>query len=261
MRRRTLITGGAAIAATAAAIGGGQYAYGRVNAVPARPTGPGGDERLERRKSAARGKTVDFYTAVPAGHGDGKGLPVCLVLHGGSKTAADYQALGFGGFLTDAVRAGAPPFVLAGATGGLLSWRPTVGDDPQAMVHQEIPAWCAERGFDTTRLAAWGWSMGGYGSLLLTETYPGFLRAVAAFSPAVSPGDDVFAQVDKLAGLPIGLWCGRVDGLLDNVQALEKALPQPPAIGGYALGRHNFGYWSTLIPTAFAFLATALHPS
>ncbi|HET9516948.1 MAG TPA: alpha/beta hydrolase-fold protein [Actinoplanes sp.] len=259
MKRRTLLIGGAALAATAAAVGGGRYAHGRLYAQPARPTGPAGDERLERRASKARGTTVDFYTAVPAGHGDGAGPPVCLILHGASKTAADYRALGLGGFLTDAVRAGAAPFVLAGATGGRLSWRPGGRDDPQAMVHEEIPAWCAERGFDVSRPAAWGWSMGGYGSLLLAATYPGFLRAVAAFSPAVAPGDDVFAQVDRLAGLPIGLWCGLADGLLDDVQALEEALPQPPAVTGYRLGRHNFGYWSTEIPQAFAFLAATLH--
>jgi len=32
-------------------------------------------------------------------------------------------------------------------------------------------------------LAAWGWSMGGYGALLLAQTFPGFVRSVAAFSP------------------------------------------------------------------------------
>jgi hypothetical protein len=259
MRRRTLITGGAAVAATAATIGGGRYAHGALYGPAATPDGPPGDERLEQRTSAARGTTVDFYTAVPAGYGDGRGLPVCFILHGGSKAPRDYAGLHLGGFLTDAVRAGAPPFVLAGAAGGLLAWQPSTGDDPQAMVHTEIPAWCAERGFDTTRLAAWGWSMGGYGSLLLAATFPGFLRAVAAFSPAVSPGDRVFNGVTALGNTPIGLWCGRADGLIDNVQALERTLPQEPAVGGYGLGRHNFGYWSTLIPEAFAFIADALH--
>jgi S-formylglutathione hydrolase FrmB len=102
--------------------------------------------------------------------------------------------------------------------------------------------------------------MGGYGSLLLAETFPGFLRGVAGFSPAVSPMDNVFEGVDKLRGLPVGLWCGRADPLYDNVKDLEDALPQRPAISGYGIGRHNFGYWSTLIPDAFAFLAGALTP-
>jgi len=219
-------------------------------AEPVMPDAPVGDERLERRHSAARGGTVDFYTAVPAGHGDGRGLPVLLVLHGASKTAADFPALGLGRFATDSVRRGNAPFVLAGANGGRLNWRPSGADDPQRMVHEEIPAWCAERGFDTSRMSVCGWSMGGYGALLLAQTFPGFVRSVAAFAPAVSPGDAVFTRTDALRGVPVGLWCGTDDGLLADVRALERALPQPKAAGSYSAGRHNFGYWSTCLPAA-----------
>lgn len=222
------------------------------------PAAPPGDERVERRRSAARGREVSFYTAVPAGHGDGRGLPVCLVLHGASATADDFPRFGLGRFLSDAVARGAPPFVLAGATGDRLRWQASGADDPQRMVREEIPAWCAERGFDPTRLAAWGWSMGGYGALLLAEAYPGFVRAVAAFSPAVSPSDVVFAGADRLRGTRIGLWCGRDDRLYDDVRALERALPESPTAGGYTPGRHTRGYWNTVTPAAFDFLATAL---
>jgi pimeloyl-ACP methyl ester carboxylesterase len=245
MRRRTLLAGTGA-AAGVAALGGW---YQRRTADPVIPDAPVGDERLEQRRSAARGRTVDFYTAVPAGYGDGRGLPVLLVLHGGSKTAADFPALGLGRFVTDSVRRGNAPFVLAGATGGRLAWRPGA-DDPQRMVHEEIPAWCAERGFDTERISACGWSMGGYGALLLAQTFPGFLRSVAAFSPAVSPGDEVFARVGALRGVPVGLWCGTEDGLITEARALERALPQPKAAGSYGPGRHNFAYWSTCLPAA-----------
>ena len=181
VRRRILLSGGAAAVAAAAG-----YRHFRPPAEPVLPDAPAGAQRLEQRYSAARGRAVDFYTEVPAGHGDGRGLPVCLVLHGGSTTAADFPRLGLGRFLTDAVRRGAAPFVLAGATGGRLSWRPGVPDDPQRLVHTEIPRWCAARGLDTTRMAACGWSMGGYGALLLAAAFPGFLSAVAAFSPAGS---------------------------------------------------------------------------
>jgi hypothetical protein len=257
MRRRTIVAGGAGVAGLAA-VGGFAALLWSPDVEPVVPAAPAGEERIERRVSAARGRTVDFYTAVPAGHGDGRGLPVCLVLHGGSKTARDFPTLGLGRFLTDAVDRGAAPFVLAGATGDRLSWRPSMGDDPQRMVQLEIPAWCVERGFDTTRLAGWGWSMGGYGALLLAAAFPGFVRCVAAFSPAVRPGDDVFAGADRLRGTPIGLWCGRDDGLYDDVRALQRALPIRPAAGGYADGRHNFGYWSTVIPSAFDFVAASL---
>ena len=258
MRRRFLLAGGSALAAaTAAGIWARRDEWGG-NSPPVLPSAPPGDERLERRYSAARIRNVDFYTAVPDGHGDGRGLPVCLVLHGGTKRPADFAALGLGRFLTDAVRRGAAPFVLAGATGDRLAWQTNGRDDPQRMAHEELPAWCAARGFDTKRLAAWGWSSGGFGALLLAETFTRFVRSVAAFSPAVAPGDAVFTGAAALAGTPIGLWCGRGDSFYPDVQALRHALPAGAAAGGFGSGRHNFGYWSTVIPAAFDFIARTL---
>ncbi|WP_433831362.1 alpha/beta hydrolase-fold protein [Actinoplanes sp. CA-015351] len=252
MRRRAFLLAGSVLAAA------GGCSWVSAGPGPVMPSALPGDERLEQRFSAARGRTVDFWTAVPAGHGDGRGLPVCLVLHGGSKRPADFAAMGLGRFLTDAVQRGAAPFVLAGATGDRLAWRPRGGDDPQWMVRQEMPAWCAERGFDTTRLAAWGWSMGGSGALLLASTFPGLVRSVAAFSPAVAPGDVVFDGLERLKDVPIGLWCGKDDDLYDNVRELWASLPVPPGAGGFGPGKHNFNYWSTVIPDAFDFIAKNL---
>ncbi|MEV4133198.1 alpha/beta hydrolase-fold protein [Dactylosporangium sp. NPDC049742] len=282
MRRRVVLTGAAGIGVAAAVAAGGarfvdvrsggglpsaaRVGFGDLGRLlgadggdkPVVPDAPVGDERLERLVSAARGRSVDVYTCVPAGHGDGRGLPVCLVLHGGSKTVRDFPAMGLGRFLTAAVAQGAPPFVLAGAAGDRLGWRPSGADDPQRMVREEVPRWCAGRGFDTTRIAMWGWSMGGAGALLLAEAFPGFARAVAAFSPAVAPGDAVFAGRDRLRGTPVGLWCGRDDPLYPDVRALHRKLPEAPVAGSYTGGRHNFGYWSTVVPAAFAFVAGRL---
>ncbi|WP_306214453.1 alpha/beta hydrolase-fold protein [Actinoplanes sp. RD1] len=245
MKRRTLLAGaGTALTLTAAT----SYSQLRPADVPVLPDAPAGDERLEQRVSRARGRTVDFWTAVPAGHGDGRGLPVCLVLHGASKTAADFPALGLARFLTDSVRRGNAPFVLAGATGGRLGWRPGPADDPQRMVHEELPAWCAERGFATRSFAVLGWSMGGAGALLLAETFPGFVHCAAALSPALAAGDEAFTRAGALRGVPVGLWCGTDDGLADTARAFEKVLPQPKAAGTYEPGRHNFGYWSRCLP-------------
>lgn len=262
LTRRTLL-GAAAGVAGAAVVGGlaaRQLAEPRPGPAPAVPDAPAGDERLIRIRSGARGSEVDFWTAVPEGYGDGRGLPVCLVLHGASATPRDYGRFGLARFLTDAVRRGAPPFALAGATGGRLSWRRSGDDDPQRMVREEVPTWCARRGFDSGRLAVWGWSMGGFGALLLAEAYPEWLRAVAAFSPAVRPGDAVFTGVDRLRGTPVGLWCGRQDNFLKDVRALARALPEPPVRAAWADGRHNFAYWGTVIPDAFALLGAALTP-
>ncbi|MEV0713116.1 alpha/beta hydrolase-fold protein [Asanoa sp. NPDC050611] len=217
-----------------------------------------GDERLEERESKTRGKAVDFYTAVPTGYGDGKGLPVCLVLHGESRRPRHYRSLGFGRALTRAVQKGAPPFVLAGADGSRLGWRPHSGDDPQRMVYEEVPDWCAERGFDIARLAVWGWSAGGAGALRLAQTFRGFVKATAAFSPAVAPGDDVFERVGRLRAQPIGLWCGLDDRLLEDVQALQLKLPMPPIAGHYSDGGHDMDYWKSVMPEAFRFVGEML---
>jgi len=224
------------------------------------PDAPEGRVRLERVRSAARGREVDLFTAVPHGHGSGAGLPVCLVLHGASATAADFRPFGLPRFLSAAVRAGVPPFVLAGADGGRLRWEPDPagGDDPQRMLLEEMPRWLAERGFDEQRSAAWGWSMGGYGALRLAEVGDRQLRAVAAFSPAVAPGDPVFAGVDALAGTPVGLWCGLDDGFLPDVRALAEALPEPPEVLSYGEGAHTRVYWNGVTPAAFRFIGAAL---
>jgi S-formylglutathione hydrolase FrmB len=100
--------------------------------------------------------------------------------------------------------------------------------------------------------------MGGYGALLLAEAFPRFVRAVAAFSPAVVPGDGVFRAAERLSGMPLGLWCGRQDPLFGNVRALRRELPDEPLAGTFGPGKHDFGYWSTAIPAAFSFLATQL---
>jgi len=143
----------------------------------------------------------------------------------------------------------------------VLSWEPDPdsGDDPQAMVLDELPGWLAERGFDAGRRALWGWSMGGYGCLRAAEVAPGWARAVAAFSPAITPGDAVFADVDALADTPVGLWCGAGDGYYDAVLELEQALPAPPAVTSFGPGDHSRFYWNDHTPAAFAFLADQLY--
>lgn len=150
--------------------------------------------------------------------------------------------------------------MLAGADGGLLDWEPghAAGDDPQRMVLDEMPGWLRTRGFDTGRLAAWGWSMGGYGVIRLAEVRPGWLRAVAAFSPAVSPGDKAFAGAGKLAGQRLGVWCGRQDPLFSDVQAFVAALPQPPQIVTYRPGAHTRAFWDSVTLPALGFAAHAL---
>ena len=83
------------------------------------------------------------------------------------------------------------------------------------MVLDEMPEWLDERGFDASRRALWGWSMGGRGVLRMAEVEPGWARAVAAFAPAISEGDDVFANADALEGTPLGFWVGTDDSFYE----------------------------------------------
>lgn len=272
--RRRFAIGAMVTVAAIAAVGAAGVATGVVP-VPGRirrmfqDTGPDGTIPLveaghttfDIRRSQARGREVGFYTAVPAGHGDGAGLPVCLVLHGASATTADYERFGFAQFLTAAVQAGAPPFVLVGADGGRSGWvGDGAGDDPQAMLRDEVPTWSADRGFDTDRLAAYGWSMGGFGALVMAIRNPGRLLAVAALSPAVGHDDEVARHAAELDPARTAIWCGTADALHDAVEDLVAHIPGGPAIEAYAPGAHTRGYWNRITPEAFAFVGAALTP-
>ncbi len=225
------------------------------------PDVPEGQVRHERVRSRARGREVGLWTAVPHGHGAGAGLPVCLVLHGASATTEDFSRFGLARFLTAAVGGGAAPFVLAGADGGRTRWEgggPGSADDPQRLLAEELPAWCAERGFDAGRVAAYGWSMGGYGALRAAQLHPGRLLAVAALSPAVGEGDPVVADAARLEGRRTGLWCGEADALLPAVRELARRVPGGPAVAAWSPGGHTRRYWDRVTPEALRFVAQEL---
>lgn len=264
-RRALLVGGGAVVVAGVAGAAAWPFLPGRIKGLvtpdpnPYIPDAPEGQVRLETVYSQERGADVELFTAVPDGYGDGAGLPVVVVLHGASATPALYQEFGLARFLTATVEAGARPFVLAGASGGVLRWEPQPsGDNPQAMVLDEMPQWLADRGFDADRLAVWGWSMGGYGALRLAQVEPGWGRATAAFSPAIRPGDAVFADSAALAGHPVGLWCGTDDGFYDAVRELAETLPEEPEIASFSEGGHTRVYWNEHTVEALTFLASHL---
>jgi hypothetical protein len=264
--RRSLLLGGAgAVGVGAVGAAGWQLApYGvkqRLGATPDPfiPDAAEGRVRLESVHSPALGGAVDLFTAVPAGHRDGAGLPVVLVLHGSSASAADFRGFGFGRFVTAAVERGAPPFVLAGTDDGPVGWvADGSGPDPQSMVLDELPRWLTERGFDAGRRALWGWSRGGYGVLRIAEAAPRFARAAALFSPAVVTGDPVFDRLDALAPLPVGLWCGTSDPFYDAVRDLVHDLPVTPERLVYAPGAHTRVFWDDHTLDALGWLAERL---
>ena len=264
--RRTLLLGGAGTLAVGAAAATGwelapyraKKAFG-LTADAYIPDAPEGRVRVDKVHSSAMGREMDLFTAVPAGHGDGAGLPVVVVLHGSSATASGFRAFGFGRFVTEAVRRGAPPFVLAGTDDGPAGWvADGSGPDPQRMVRQELPRWLADRGFDAGRRVLWGWSRGGYGVLRLLESEPAYARAAALFSPALSVGDPVFARRKALAGVPLGFWCGTSDPFYDAVRSLVTRLPDRPEVVTFAEGAHTRVFWNDHTLDAFRWLAAKL---
>jgi pimeloyl-ACP methyl ester carboxylesterase len=220
-----------------------------------------GRVRVERVRSAAMGGEVGLFTAVPAGHGDGAGLPVVVVLHGSSATVDDFEGFGLGRFVSAAVERGTPPFVLAGTDDGPAGWVPDGSVDPQAMLREELPAWLEERGYDAGRRALWGWSRGGYGALRFSLETPDWARAVALFSPAVSVGDPSLRDLRPLDGVPLGVWCGDRDPFVAAVRDVVRRLPEQPEVVTYDDGAHTRVFWNDHTLAAFAWLTGHLTAS
>jgi hypothetical protein len=259
MRRRGLLLGGLTAAAGVAAAGwsvGGDHVLRALGRGPQAyiPDANEGRVRLETVSSTAMEGDLRLFTAVPAGHGDGAGLPVVVVLHGASASAADFRGFGFGRFLTAAVQRGAPPFVLAGTDDGPNGWVPQAGVDPFAMLRDELPGWLAERGYDAGRRGIWAWSRGGYGALRFALQEPHWARAAALFSPAVSADDGSLGDLSPLRDLPLGVWCGTSDGFYDDVRAVVDRLPVTPEVATYADGGHTRVFWNDHTLDALAWI-------
>jgi S-formylglutathione hydrolase FrmB len=242
---------------------------------PAAAPGPGAAGVLASR---ARGREVAWRISYPPGHDEGDDLPVALVLHGrGGDAASAFGDLSLDGYLADAVHDGAPAFALASVDGGDHSYwhRRRDGDDPQAMLVDEFVPLLAERGLDTTRVAVLGWSMGGYGALLLAETLgPGRIAAVAADSPALwqrfadsaagafdgaadFADHDVFAGRARLAGIPVRIACGDRDPFYPAVEQFAGAVPDLAGTD-FSTGGHTDTFWRRTAPAQLRFLAASL---
>lgn len=226
---------------------------------------------------ARGGVAVGWQAAYPPGeHADAR-LPVVLALHGrGADHAFTFRDLGADRFLAEATKRGTPPFVVVSVDGGDHSYwhRRSDGDDPPRMLLDELMPMLARRGLRTRRFGLLGWSMGGYGSLLLAERHPHRVAAVAAMSPALwlhagdsAPGafddaddfrrNDVFAGVHALRDMPLRIDCGDVDPFASATRAFRARLDHRPA-GGFETGGHNVYYWRRQLPRALAFLGPRL---
>ena len=177
-----------------------------------------------------------------------------IALHGKGQDAAGVMAGGVEQGLAQAVAAGIPPFAVVAVDGGGGYWHKRAsGEDAGAMVLNELIPMLGEQGLDTSRVGFLGWSMGGYGALLLgARLGPARTAAICAVSPALwtssgatAPGafdgaDDYAANsvwgLPALGSIPIRIDCGNSDPFYSATKQFIAQLPNT-AVGRILPGR------------------------
>lgn len=224
--------------------------------------------------SAARGGvTTNWAIARPPGQTTP--LRTVIALHGKGSDASTVMAGGVEQGLAQAVAAGLPPFAVVAVDGGGGYWHQRAsGEDSGAMVLDELIPMLSEQGLDTSRVGFLGWSMGGYGALLLgARLGPARTAAICAVSPALwtssgatAPGAfDGSADYEAnsvwglpaLASIPIRIDCGNSDPFAAATRQYIAQLPNPPA-GGFSPGGHDPAFWSSQLPAEISWLAPLL---
>jgi enterochelin esterase-like enzyme len=240
-----------------------------------------GPTRSGRFYSRARRRSVGYTIAWPPGHGPGASLPLIVMLHGEGAnhanaltgmTPAQAVALEFDG-------AALPPMGMVTVDGGTGYWNPHPGDDPMAMVVDELVPMCQRMGLGqgSEMVGTMGISMGGYGALLLAEKYPMLFSAVAAISPAIwtsypqaraanqgayssaaaFTANDAVTHASALAKTPVRVASGIDDPFHPGVVALGKSLPRS-AILVFSQGCHTGDFFTAQEPPSLQFLGRHL---
>jgi S-formylglutathione hydrolase FrmB len=224
--------------------------------------------------SAARGG-INTNWAIARPPGQTKPLRPVIALHGLGGDAASVMAGGVEQGLAEAVAAGLPPFAVVSVDGGGSYWHKRAsGDDTGSMVLDELLPMLDTQDLDTSRVGFLGWSMGGYGALLLGGRLgPARTAAICAVSPALwlssgatAPGafdgasdfaaNSVFGM-PALASIPIRVDCGNSDPFYSTTQQFIAQLPTPPS-GGFSPGGHDAAFWSAQLPAEMTWMAPIL---
>jgi S-formylglutathione hydrolase FrmB len=131
----------------------------------------------------------------------------------------------------------------------------------------------AAKGLDTSRVSFIGWSMGGYGALLLGGAL-GAARtaAICAVAPALftdyglalqegafdGPADWFAYSVygtPALSEIPLRIDCGAEDRFYSATKQFVASLRRPPS-GVSFIGGHDVSAWREKLPRELAWLAT-----
>jgi len=196
-------------------------------------------------------------------------LPVVLALHGAFSSAA-WAVDEF--HLDRFLAASGQQFAMAAIDGGDTYWHPRAdGSDKPALIRDHFLPMLADRGYDVHRPGIIGWSMGGYGALLMAteldrvgpvcgvsaalwksydETAPGSFDSQADFDEW-----NMFDRRDQLAGLDVRLDCGRGDPFFRNVADFAELTD----VEFHAdAGAHDEGYWRRVLPDELSWLGARL---
>jgi len=245
------------------------------DAAPVPPSGATSTYLTGSFSSAARrGAQTTWAIARPAG--SARSLRAVIALHGRNGNATGVMDLGVQDGLAQAMKVGWPPFAVVSVDGGPNDYwhRRASGSDAGATVINELLPMLADQGIDTSRVAFLGWSMGGYGALLLgARLGPARTGAICAVSPALwtssgaaAPGafdgaDDYAANtvwgLPQLGSIPIRIDCGDSDPFYSATKQFIAQLPNPPA-GGFSPGGHDGGFWSSQLPAELVWMAPLL---
>jgi len=225
--------------------------------------------------SAARGGVeTKWAVALPPGR-YAQPLHTVIALHGRDMDADGVMDMGVEAGLAELARAGYPPFAVAAVDGGNGWWhRRVTGEDSGAMVLNEFLPLMASKGLDTRRVSFIGWSMGGYGALLLGGALgPKRTAAICAVAPALftdyglalqegafdGPADWFAYSVygtPALSEIPIRIDCGAEDRFFDATKQFVSSLRKPPA-GVSFEGGHDVSAWKVKLPRELAWLTTS----
>jgi enterochelin esterase-like enzyme len=228
--------------------------------------------------SEARGGVkTNWVVVLPPGHsalnGQASMLRPVIALHGKDGNAGQMLELGVEDALAQVVKEGKPPFAVVGVDGGNTYWhKRTSGGDSGAMVLEELLPMLSTMGMDTSRVAFMGWSMGGYGALLLgSKLGPARTAGICAVSPALytsftgsAPGafdsyDDWVQQsvngLGALNSIPLRVDCGTFDRFYPATRAFVNQLKKPPA-GSFSVGGHDVDYWRAQLTGELTWMAT-----
>jgi len=262
LSRRTVLAGGAGLAAVACVAGGyelvqngtlpGRYKLARLTGAcelaPAPLAGPLPSRHQVSFRSRYRHRNVQMVTLIPAAAASPAGLGVVIALHGSGGSPATLAP----GMARAMSRAHVTRFAIICVDGGETYWHQRAdGDDPAGMIVHEVLPRAAAAGMHTGRIGIVGLSMGGYGALLIAEQFsaeqPGTVRfrtkrqgteqlraagepggspavaAVAALSPAV------FASYDDARAANPGAFDSPADFTRNNVVAGLFTLRRVPA--------------------------------